>query len=367
VTIPFLDLARQTASLREELDDAIGRVLSRGVYVLGEELTRFEEAFAAWCGVGYAVGVANGTDAITIALQSVGVQPGDEVITAANTCVPTIAGIENAGAIPVLADVDPETRTLNPSQVEAAIGPTTRAILPVHLYGICADLDSLAELAATNGLALVEDCAQAHGAQIGSRRAGSVGHAAAFSFYPTKNLGALGDAGAVVTSDPDTATRVRLLRNYGERERFEHVMRGRNSRLDELQAALLTVKIPHLDAWAERRRAIAKRYDAALEETAVVTPKEPPRHRHVYHLYVVEPADRGMFRESLSRLGVATAVHYPRSIHQQPAYRGLSHPEPLHVSERLAASVVSIPLYPELSDDEVDAVCDALQQTAIRT
>jgi dTDP-4-amino-4,6-dideoxygalactose transaminase len=360
VSVPFGDLARQTASLRGELDEALDRVLDSGRYLFGEELERFESAFATWCGGAFAVGVANGTDAITIALEAVGVAPGDEVITAANTCVPTIVGIENAGAVPVLVDVDPATRTLDPSLVEQAIGPQTRAIVPVHLYGQCADLGALGEIAAAHGLRLVEDCAQAHGAEIGGRRAGSIGHAAAFSFYPTKNLGALGDGGAVVTSDPETAEKARLLRNYGEERRFEHVLRGRNSRLDSLQAALLAVKLPHVDAWNERRREIATRYTAALDGTPITAPREAPGRRHVYHLYVIETDDRDEFRERLTRAGIETAVHYPLPIHGQPAYRALGEGRSLPVSERLCASVVSLPIYPELADDEVDAVCSAL-------
>jgi dTDP-4-amino-4,6-dideoxygalactose transaminase len=361
VSVPFGDLARQTAALRPELDAAVDRVLSSGRYLFGEELERFEDAFAAWCGVDAAVGVANGTDAITIALLAVGVGTGDEVVTVANTCVPTIVGIENAGAVPVLVDAEPGTRTLDPRLVEAAITSRTRALLPVHLYGQCADVAALAEIAARHEIALVEDCAQAHGAESGGKRAGSFGAAAAFSFYPTKNLGALGDGGAVVTNDPAVAERARLLRNYGERARFEHVIRGRNSRLDTLQAALLAAKLPHLDAWNERRRAIAARYDEALADSDVRPPREASGRRHVYHLYVVESPERDRLRERLLRAGVETAVHYPRPIHHQPAYRELGAGRLLPVSERLAAQVVSLPLYPELTDAEVDRVCAALR------
>jgi dTDP-4-amino-4,6-dideoxygalactose transaminase len=364
VTVPFGDLARQTAAIRPELDTAIDRVLRSGRYLFGDELDRFESAFATWCGVEYAVGVANGTDAVTIALQAVGVGPGDEVITAANTCVPTVVGIENAGAVAVLVDAEAETRTLDPSLVEAAITPRTKALLPVHLYGQCADLGALGEIATRHGLALVEDCAQAHGAEIDGRRAGSIGDAAAFSFYPTKNLGALGDGGAVVTRDAAAAERARLLRNYGERERFEHVLRGRNSRLEALQAAVLDVKLAYLDRWIDRRRAIAARYSDALAGTAVTPAREATGGRHVYHLYVVETSDRDAFRAGLADAGVETAVHYPRPIHLQPAYRELGEGRELPVSEQLAASVVSVPLYPELTDDEVELVCAALRTSS---
>jgi dTDP-4-amino-4,6-dideoxygalactose transaminase len=269
--------------------------------------------------------------------------------------------------MPVLVDADRETRTLDPARVEQAITVRTKAILPVHLYGLCADLGALAEVAHDHGLYLVEDCAQAHGAEIDGRRAGSIGDAAAFSFYPTKNLGALGDAGAVVTSDGDVAERARRLRNYGERERFEHVERGRNSRLDEVQAAVLTLKLTHLDEWTERRRAIAATYDAVLQDSGVRRPTEPAGRRHVYHLYVVEATERDAFRLELSRSGVVTGVHYPRPVHYQPAYRSLGEGQTLPVSEHLAKVVVSLPLYPELTDEEVAVVCGALRGAAHAT
>ena len=362
--VGFLALARQTQALRDELDAAIGRVLTSGRYVFGEELERFEAAFASWCGATDAVGVANGTDAISIALLSAGVGPGDEVITVANTCVPTIVGIEQTGAVPVLVDAEGTGRTLDPQLVEAVIGPRTRAIVPVHLYGQCADLDALERIAGEHSLFLIEDCAQAHGAEFGGRRAGSIGRAAAFSFYPTKNLGALGDGGAIVTSDRELAARARLLRNYGERERFEHVLKGRNSRLDALQAAVLASKLRHVDGWNERRREIAARYTEALAGTAVLAPSEIPGRIHVHHLYVVEVPKRELFRKRLADMGVETAIHYPRALHQQPAYRELDR-GPLPVSERLAASVVSLPLYPELQDDEVAWVASSAREAAI--
>jgi dTDP-4-amino-4,6-dideoxygalactose transaminase len=364
VTVRFGDLARHTAAVRDELDAAADRVLGSGQFLFGGEVESFEESFAAWCGAVHAVGVANGTDAITIALQAVGVGAGDEVITVANSCIPTAVGIENAGAIPVLVDAEPVTRTIDVTQVDAAITPRTRAILPVHLYGQCADLGPLLQIARARGLALVEDCAQAHGAEIDGRRAGSIGDAAAFSFYPTKNLGALGDGGAVVTNDAAVAERVRLLGNYGERERFEHVLHGRNSRLDALQAAFLSAKLPHLEAWTERRRGIAARYAAALEGTGVRAPVEAPGRRHVYHLYVVETDGRDAFRATLGATGIETAVHYPRPIHLQPAYRALGEGRSLPVSERLASRLVSLPIYPELTDDEVEAVAAALRSAS---
>jgi dTDP-4-amino-4,6-dideoxygalactose transaminase len=365
LNIPFLDLRRQTRACEGELRATVARVLESGRYVFGEEVDAFEREFAAFCGAEFAVGVASGTDAIAIALQAVGVAPGDEVITAANTCVPTIAGIEGAGAVPVLADVDPDTFTLDPARLEEALSERTKAVVPVHLYGQCADLDRIVEIAARRGLSVVEDCAQAHGAEYAGRRAGSFGDAAAFSFYPTKNLGAIGDGGAVVTSDPGVAQQARLLRNYGERKRFEHVLRGRNSRLDALQAAILRAKLPFLEPWNERRREIAARYTDALARSDVLAPVEGTGRQHVYHLYVVRAPDRERFRSELAQRGIETAVHYPIPVHRQPAYPDL---EPggrsLAVSERLATSIVSLPLYPELSDHEVEEVAESLSTPA---
>ena len=364
--VPFLDLARNVSSHRAELDAAIECVLRSGRFVLGEEVQRFEDEFASFCGTKYAIGVASGTDAITVALQAVGVGPGDDVVTVANTCVPTIVGIEATGARPVLVDVDPDTFTLDPDKLEAALTERTRAIVPVHLYGQCADLEPILALARARGLRVVEDCAQAHGAEYRGRCAGSIGEAGAFSFYPTKNLGALGDAGAVTTNDAEVAERARLLRNYGERARFEHVVRGRNSRLDTLQAAVLRAKLPHLAAWNERRRELAARYTKSLAVTPVRPPIEADGRRHVYHLYVVRTPRREVFRAKLDERGVGTAVHYPTPIHLQPAYRDLAPAEQsLEVTERLAREIVSLPLHPELEDADVAYVSDALGAAAL--
>jgi dTDP-4-amino-4,6-dideoxygalactose transaminase len=363
--VPFNDLARQTARYREELQDVITRVLDAGRYVMGEELDGFERAFASYCGTRFAVGVASGTDAITIALQAAGVGPDDEVITAANTCVPTIVGIEEAEARPVLVDCEENTYTLDPVLIEEALTPRTRAIVPVHLYGQCADLDPILALAQRHGIAVIEDCAQAHGAEYGGRRAGSFGIAGAFSFYPTKNLGALGDGGAVITNNPDVAERARLLRNYGERGRFEHVLRGRNSRLDSLQAALLTAKLKYLDDWNGRRRELAGRYSSALDGSMVSVPLEAQRRRHAYHLYVIRVRQRDRFRKTLAGMGVETAIHYPTPVQRQPAYADLMPPDrSLATSERLAAEIVSLPLYPDLSDDEARRVASAVAAAA---
>jgi dTDP-4-amino-4,6-dideoxygalactose transaminase len=361
-SIGFLDLGRQTKALRPELDSVISAVLDEGHYVLGPPVREFERAFADYCGARHAVGVASGTDAITIALQACGIQDGDEVIVPANTCIPTVAGVEAAGAVPVLADADPVTYTLDPASVEQALTKRTRAVVAVHLYGQCAELPPLLELARTHGLRLIEDAAQAHGAEIGGRRAGSIGDAAAFSFYPTKNLGALGDGGAVVTNDAEIAEEARRLRSYGERERYDSVRSGWNSRLDTLQAAILLAKLPHLEEWTERRRRLAWRYSELLAGSGLALPAEGPGRRHVYHLYVLRTRERNGLVRRLGENGVQTLVHYPRPVHRHEAYRHLARPLP--VSELLCDEVLSLPLYPELHDEEVERVAEVLRSLA---
>jgi dTDP-3-amino-3,4,6-trideoxy-alpha-D-glucose transaminase len=362
-TVPFGDLARSTAALRDEIDTAIARVLDRGWYVLGEEGAEFESEFAAYCGSEHAVGVASGTDAIELALRALEIGPGDEVVTQANTCVPTVAAIERAGATPVLCDAEPSAGLMDPESLVAAIGPQTRAVVPVHLYGQCADLDAISSVTADAGVEVIEDCAQAHGAELRGRKAGTIGRLGCFSFYPTKNLGALGDGGAVVTDDPVLADRLRLLREYGQTERYVHITAGVNSRLDELQAAVLRAKLPHLEGWNGRRREVAARYSEAISSTSIRPLAELPGRRHAYHLYVVETEDRSALQNHLDGCGVRTAVHYPRPIHAYEPYRALGDgPVPLTVSEQLCERVVSIPLYPELTEDEVEAVSVALSE-----
>jgi dTDP-4-amino-4,6-dideoxygalactose transaminase len=361
--VPFFTLQRQHDSIRRELDQAIGAVLDQGSFVLGSAVTAFEQSFAAWCGVSHAVGVGSGTDAVELALRAVGVGRGDEVITAAATCVPTIAAIEATGAEPVLADIDEGTRTLDPALVETLITERTRALLPVHLYGLCADVDALVELAAPRGIRVVEDAAQAHGARLRGRPAGSLADAAAFSFYPTKNLGALGDAGVVVTGDPEIAERVRMLRSYGERTRYVSELHGRNSRLDELQAAVLTVKLGYVDDWNARRRELASYYTDGLANTALGLPADLPDGGHAWHLYVVRSSKRDELKARLADEGIGTLIHYPRAVHEHPAYRALAH-SGLGRSETLSAEALSLPLYPELTDLEAERVVEAVAKLA---
>jgi dTDP-4-amino-4,6-dideoxygalactose transaminase len=363
VRIPFVDLSRQLAAVRGEVDDALAEVVSGGRFIGGPRVEAFESAFASFCGAADAVGVANGTDAIELSLRALGIGRGDEVITAANTCIPTVAGIEASGATPVLVDVDEETFTLDPGELEDATTARTKAVVPVHLYGQCADVDAIELHAKEHGLAVVEDAAQAHGAERHGRRAGSFAAVASFSFYPTKNLGALGDAGAIVTSEPEIAEAARELRSFGERGASDAVRRGSNSRLDPLQAAVLSVKLPRLESWNERRRFLADLYRAELED-AVAVPREAPGARHVYHLFVVRSPRRDALSQELERRGIGTLVHYPRAVHEHPAYRELDRPGRLLRSERLAREVLSLPLYPELTDDEVRAVAAAVRDAA---
>jgi dTDP-3-amino-3,4,6-trideoxy-alpha-D-glucose transaminase len=359
--VPFLDLSRGLRAVRREVDSAMARVADSGRFLLGDELRAFEAEFASAAGAEHCVGVASGTDAVELALRAVGVQPGDEVITQANTCVPTVTGIVGAGGSPVLCDADPRSGTMDLDSLAAAISERTRAVVPVHLYGQCADTEAIVELCEPRGIAVVEDCAQAHLAAVRDRPAGTVGAAGAFSFYPTKNLGALGDAGAVVTSDEQIADRLRLLRHYGQTDRYRHASYGVNSRLDELQAAILRAKLPRLEEWTVRRGKIAATYTEALRDSAVEPLAELPDRRHAFHLYVVRAADRERFQADLDDRGVGTLIHYPIPIHRQPAFAELADgPVPLAAAEALCDRVLSLPLYPELTDGEVEAIAGAV-------
>jgi dTDP-3-amino-3,4,6-trideoxy-alpha-D-glucose transaminase len=357
--VPFQDLRPIAAELIDELRTAAERVIASGWYVLGPEVEAFETSFAQEIGTSHAVGVANGTDAVELALRAGGIVPGDEVITVAHTAVATVAAIERAGARPVLVDIDPVTYTMCPAAAAAAIGPRTRAIVPVHLYGHPAEMRALVALAERHGLLVIEDCAQAIGASDGGRTVGTFGHAAAFSFYPTKNLGACGDAGAVVTNDAAIAERVRRLRAYGQSRRDLFVEPGINSRLDEIQAALLRVKLAHLDEMTSRRRELAGEYHARLK--GIVRPCERVGARHVYHLYVVRHEARERLAERLRAEGIETLVHYPTPVHRQPAYAHLGYAAgSLRETELAAAEVLSLPLYWGLSVEEIATVADAV-------
>jgi dTDP-4-amino-4,6-dideoxygalactose transaminase len=363
--VAFLDLGRQLAAMRGELEAATARVLDSGHFLLGEEGEALEREFATACGAAHAVGVASGTDAIELALRGVGIGLGDEVVTQANTCVPTVTGIVRAGGRPVLCDADPSSGAMDLDSLEAALGERTRAVVPVHLYGQCADAEAIVALCEPRGIAVIEDCAQAHGATVDGRHAGTIGAAGAFSFYPTKNLGALGDGGMVVTGDAEVAERLRLLRHYGQTDRYSHQVFGVNSRLDELQAAVVRAKLPRLEDWTDRRREIASIYSAALADGPVVPLAELPGRRHAFHLFVVRASDRERLRAELSDRGIGTLIHYPIPIHRQPAFAELAHGSvPLAGAEALCDRVLSLPLYPELSDEEIEAVAAAAAEAA---
>jgi dTDP-4-amino-4,6-dideoxygalactose transaminase len=346
-----------------EIDAAVARVLESGRYILGPEVSAFEAEFAAYIGAQHGVGVANGTDAIAIALKAAGVQAGDEVITTAHTAVATVAAIELAGATPVFADIEADYFTLDPARVERVVSPRTKAIIAVHLYGQPADLAGLLALSKKLGITLIEDCAQCHGAGYEGRRLGSYGALACFSSYPTKNLGALGDAGIIVTSDSALAERCRLIREYGWAERYVSHVSGQNSRLDELQAAVLRVKLRHLDADNARRAQLAAIYDRALSSSELVLPKRRPGSTHVFHLYVVRAAAREQKISGLRDAGIGALVHYPVPVHLQQAYRGrIRGAGELAETERAAREVLSLPMYPELLESELEAVVAALQR-----
>jgi dTDP-4-amino-4,6-dideoxygalactose transaminase len=362
MAIAFVDLRASYLEQQDELDAAALEVLRSGWYVLGPQVRAFEQEFAAWLGLPDAAGVASGTDALLLALLACGIGPGDEVITPSHTAVATVAAVELAGARPVFADIQPDTYTLDPDAAAALITPATRALVAVHLYGQMADMDALAALADRHGLTLVEDCAQSHGATSRGRLAGAVGHIAAFSFYPTKNLGAAGDGGLVASGRPELIERVRLLRQYGWRKRYISAEPGLNSRLDELQAALLRVKLRRLDAWNRQRQALAARYDHLLAGSGVTTPAVAPGNQHVYHLYVVRGPQRDALQAHLADRGIATAIHYPVPVHQQPAYRHLAPAGGLPATERAAAEILSLPMYPQMPEQHVQQAAQCIRE-----
>ena len=359
--IPQAHPRAQYLSHQAEIDCAIARVLHGGRYVLGDEVAAFETEFASVVGCRFGIGVGSGTDALHLALRACGVGRGDEVITTSHTAVATISAIDQCGATPVLVDIEPEHYTLDPAQVEMAISPRTKAVIPVHLYGQPADLPRICAIARDAGLSVIEDCAQAHGAELGDRPVGSWGDIACFSFYPTKNLGAIGDGGLVTTSDPARAERVRRLREYGWRTRYVSEEPGGNSRLDELQAAILRVKLKYLAADNLRRATLAGQYDLGLAASAVGVPACRPGARHVYHVYVVRSLIRDRLRAFLDHNGVGTAVHYPVPVHLQPAYCGrLGREGTFPETERAAREILSLPMYPELTEAQVATVSDAI-------
>lgn len=351
---------------KHEINQAVADVLDGGFFILGNRVATFEQEFAAYLGASHAIGVASGTDALILALRACGIGPGDAVITVSHTSVATVAAIELAGAAPLLVDVDPRTFTMDPGRLEDALalnkGMRPKAVIPVHLYGHPADMPAIMDIASRAGLFVIEDCAQSHGASIQGRKAGCWGHMAAFSFYPTKNLGALGDAGAVVTGDSELAERTRLLREYGWRARYVSEICGMNSRLDELQAAILRVKLRYLDQQNARRRELAALYGRVLAKTDLALPGERPEAFHVYHQYAVLSPRRNALRNHLRNEGIATLIHYPVPVHSQPAYQHRITALQMERTEEIARQVLSLPMYPELTEDQVATVGRSITQ-----
>ncbi|MCP5099454.1 MAG: DegT/DnrJ/EryC1/StrS family aminotransferase, partial [Chloroflexi bacterium] len=345
-------------------DSAIHRVLDKGDYVLGQAVREFEKDFAAYCEAEFAIGVDSGYSALELAMVALGIGAGDEVITQANTFMATALAIHNIGAKPVLVDIDPDTYLLDPSLIEAAITPATKAIMPVHLYGQPSDMGPIMAIAEKHGLLVVEDAAQAHGSRYNGKRIGGIGHAAGFSFYPGKNLGAYGDGGAVVTNDPDVAEKIVMLRNLGMKVKYHHEIKGFNNRLDTVQAAVLGVKLRHLDGWNVGRRQVAAWYEEELAGTPVVTPKVADNVEHVYHLYVVRvPGNRETLMASLQEAGIASGLHYPIPIHCQPAFAELDYEEgDFPITEAYSSSILSLPIFAELAHENVVKICDHIKQ-----
>ncbi len=365
MTIPFVDLKTQYKTLKPQIDAALQSVLERSAYIMGQELEEFEEAFANYIGLKHCLGVSTGTDALELAIRACGIGPGDEVITVPNTFIATTEAITHAGATWRWVDVDPRTYNMDASKIEMAISPRTKALLPVHLYGQPADMLPILEIARKYNLKIIEDCAQAHGATYHGQTVGRFGDVACFSFYPGKNLGAYGDGGAVLTNDDQIAERVRLLRNHGQREKYVHLEEGFCHRLDNLQAAVLNVKLPYLDDWNKARRQAAATYDRLLQDLPdVITPHQLEATESVYHLYVVQVPNRDQVRAALSAEGIQSGIHYPIPLHQQPAYKHLGHKaDDFPVSAALGPKILSLPMFPEITTEQIERVVSLLKKT----
>jgi dTDP-4-amino-4,6-dideoxygalactose transaminase len=364
--VPFIDLTRQYRTIENEILSAVERVFEKGRFILGEEVSAFEKEFARHCGVRYGVGVNSGTDALYLALKAAGIGKGDEVITVANSFIASALAISFTGAKPIFVDIAPGTYTMDPDGLEDLLrkrrGRTIKAILPVHLYGHPADMSSIGKIANRYHLTVIEDACQAHGAELKGRKIGSFGAMGCFSFYPTKNLGAYGDGGMVVTDDKKLYERLKLLRCYGEKKKYEHILQGGNSRLDEVQAAILRVKLKYLDRWNGQRREKALIYKKKIEEAGVVCPVEKEGSFHVYHLFVIRAKRRNSLQAFLKEKGIETLIHYPVPIHLQKAYKDLGHQRgDLPVTERYSREVLSLPFFPDITDSEMDEVATQIK------
>ncbi len=360
--IPYLDLKAQYQSIQKEIEEAVKRVLESGHYVLGDEVKSFEDDFAAYCGTRFAVAVNTGTSALHLALLAAGIGPGDEVITTPLTFVATAAAVLYTGAKPVFVDVNPKTLNLDPAKVSGALTPRTKALLPVHLHGKPVDMEALLAIAEKHRIPLIEDAAQAHGAEFQGRRAGSMGLAGCFSFYPGKNLGAYGEGGAVTTNDEGIARKIRLLRDWGAEKKYHHDLKAFNFRMESLQGAVLKVKLKHLEKWTEARRALAGRYDEKLKGLPLQIPQTPPGTRHVYHVYPVLAENRDKLQQYLEGKGIQTLIHYPLPVHLQKAYSDLGYKTgDFPVAEKACDQLLSLPLYPEMTETQVDEVAGAVR------
>lgn len=359
--IPLVDLKSEYAEISGEIREAMERVLKSGWFILGEEVRRFEEEFSTYIGTKYGIGVNSGSDALYLALQALGIGKGDEVITVSHTFVSTADAIVRNGAKPVFGDIDAATYCIDVTKIEERITKRTRALLPVHLYGHPADMEPIMDIAKRHNLYVIEDACQAHGAEYKGEKAGSIGDVGCFSFYPIKNLGAYGDGGMVVTNNQALATRLRMLRNCGQSQKYYHDFVGVNSRLDEIQAAVLRVKLHHLDEWNERRRKIARLYDELLKDSGIALPLEKEYAKHVYHLYVIRHKNREKLQKRLLESGIQTQIHYPIPVHKQKAYSNLG-PTHLPVTERICNETLSLPLHPWLNTDEVSTIAEVIKK-----
>jgi len=359
VKIKFGDLKREYRTIEKEIDSVIKKILTKGQFILGEELEKFEKEFSEYCGVRFGVGVANGTEAIALSLLSLDIKADDEVITVSNTAFPTVVGIKMSGATPVFVDINEDSYLMNVKNIEKAITKRTKAIIPVHLYGQVCDMDELETISKEYNIPIIEDCAQAHGAEYKGKKSGSFGIMSAFSFYPSKNLGAYGDAGMVLTNDESLYNKLRMLRNYGQKERYYHSMFGINSRLDEIQAGILRVKLKHLEEWNERRRKIAEKYNENLKDL-VKTPLEIIGCKHIYHLYVIRTKERERLKKYLEENGIQTLIHYPIPVHLQPVFK--SNSIQLPITEKVSKEILSLPIYPQLTDEEVEYIISKIKK-----
>lgn len=366
MNIPLIDLTIQHRNLRNDINSAIQGVLDRADFILGQDVAKFEEEFAAYCGAKYAVGVDNGLSALELSLRAFGIGTGDEVLVPAHTFTATAAAVTFSGAKPIFVDVDPFTWTVDVTRLEEAVTPRTRAVIPVHLYGLPADMDPIRAIAKKHNLTVIEDACQGHGATYKGTRTGNLGDAAAFSFYPTKNLGACGDAGMITTNDEKVAEAARAMRNCGQRVKNVHELSPFNHRMDSMQAAILRVKLPYLDQWLESRRRLAGLYNQLLADTSIVTPVEPQGYRHIYHLYVIRTQGRDGVQAHLKECGIGTAIHYPISVYLQPFYAQNGQQQgPYPVAEKICDEILSLPMYPELTEEQVEIVSSEIKEAVV--